>query len=115
MNRFTSSGDSLTIEVDEASVDFYAIAAAWALIRAGSREVYFRGERGRLYPFIVVAAHAGITLVEAGQEPSDFESSARVLHAQRVLLVVSPKALRKDQWRAIASQIEAEVAAAGDA
>lgn len=112
MNRFTPNGDHLTIEVDDGSVDRYAIAAAWALVNAGSRQVYFRGEPGRPYAQILAAAHAGIVWVWEGEEPADFDSSARILHAGRELVVISPKPLRKDQWRAIASQIEADVAAA---
>ena len=112
MNRFTPSNDTLTIEVDDGSVDLYAIAAAWALVNAGSRQVYFRGESGRPYPHILAAAHAGIVWVWEGEEPADFDSSARILHSARELVVFSPKPLRKDQWRAIATQIEADVAAA---
>ena len=110
MTRFASGKDNLRIEIDEASADEYAIAAAWALIRAGSPKVYFRGEPGRTYPSIKAAAHAGIFMVEEGEEPSNFLDSTRILHAEGAIVVVSAKGLRKDQWRAIASEIEAAVA-----
>jgi hypothetical protein len=110
MTRFTASGDTLRIEIDDSSADPYAIAAAWALVRAGARNVYFRGHPGRIYPSIQAAANAGIHRVEEGEEPSDFLSSTRVLHAEGELVVVSARNLRKDQWRTIASEIEAAVA-----
>ena len=114
MTRFTAGADNLRIEVDESSADQYAIAAAWALIRAGSRKVYFLGRPGRTYPSIRAAANAGISEVEEGQEPSNFLSSTRILHSEGELSVVSAKKLRKDQWRAIATEIEASVASEGN-
>ena len=61
------------------------------------------------WPFHMDSLRAQVR-VEDGREPSDFLSSNRILHRERELVVVSSKVLRRDQWRAIASEIEADVA-----
>ncbi len=115
MGRFTPTDENLRIEVDESSVEPYAAAAVRILVRSGERKVYFLAEGGRSYPSLMAAKDEGVTVVSAGQEPSNFLTSSRVLHRDGELVVVSSKVMRKDQWRKLASEIEAQVAGASSA
>ncbi len=110
MSRFTATGDTLCIAVDDDSVEVYALAAVAALRNCGARRVYFRGVDAQEYPALVQLGQAGITLVAWGHEPENFMKVPRVLHQDGELVVVSDKPMRKEQWRDVGETIEAEVA-----
>jgi len=115
MSRFIPSAENLRIEVDDASVEPYAIAAARALTRMGAQKVYFSSFVALQYPLLRRFKGAAITFLSAGQTPPNLVQSSRMLHSKGQLVLASPKVLREDQWRKIAADIEAEVARGSNA
>jgi hypothetical protein len=101
---FIASRYNLRIAVAPPDVERFALAAARVLRKRGAAKVYFLGDAGKDYAFL--REHASeVSVVERENEPSNFLSSARVVFDGVELIVVSMQHTRRDEWKAIGSQI----------
>lgn len=110
MPRLTPTDDNLSIAIDDADVETYAIATARALGRLGERRVYFLSLVPLNYPSLRRFKGLSITFLSSGQSPADLVRSARMVHSKGRLVVASPRVARKDLWMKVGADIEADVA-----
>jgi hypothetical protein len=105
--RYRATGDNLVLEVPLSEMEDWVRRVVRLLVPRYTSKIYLMSEDAGIR--VSGIEQPGLAVVQAGQEPSNFLQSFRLIARHGELIVVSSRGARlgREEWRSVAEELSA--------